>query len=109
MGRPYMGQPGEEIDPEKIDVYRGGYDVHPKPDEYKVDPSNGFVKSTHGVSVETDAAALARFGAVLRIKSLPATLKIVQRGKRPTHFEIVPRQPMTPDDYEAALGQVILE
>lgn len=109
MGQPYQGQPGEEIDPEKVDVYRGGHDVVPKPDEYKTDPATGNVKCTHGVSLETDAGALARFGTVRRVASLPPTLRIVQRGRRPTHFEIVPRQPLSPSDYERALGQVILE
>lgn len=41
MGQPYKGQPGEEIDPEKIDVYRGGHDVFPTLRDYKVDPTNG--------------------------------------------------------------------
>lgn len=109
MGQPYQGQPGEEIDPEKVDVYRGGHDVVPKPDEYKTDPATGNVKCTHGVSLETDAGALARFGTVRRVASLPPTWRIVQRGRRPTHFEIVPRQPLSPSDYERALGQVILE
>jgi hypothetical protein len=108
MGRPYEGEPGEEIDPEKIDVYRGGHDLAPKPDEYKIDPESGYVKGTHGVSLETDAAILARFGAVIRVKSVPSTLKIIQRGRRPTQFEIVPRQPMNPWDYEDALDQVEL-
>lgn len=109
MGQPYQGQPGEEIDPEKFDVYRGGYDLAPKPDDYKVDPVSGLIKTTHGVSLETDAGALARFAVVMRVKSIPAVLKIVQRGRRGTHFEIVPRRPMSPHEYESALAQIVLE
>src|SRR5947209_4851585 len=109
MGEPYQGQPGEEIDPAEVDVYRGGRDLDAKPTEYRVDPATGYVKSTHGLSVETDMAALARFGTVSRIKGLPTTLMIVQRGRRATHFEVVPRQPMSPHDYETALSQVTLE
>lgn len=95
MDDPYQGRPGEEIDPERIHFYRGGQNLDAKSNEYKVDLVTGYLKSTHGVSVETDLAALARFGEVRRIKSVPAMLKIVQRGRRLTHFEIVPRQPLT--------------
>ncbi len=60
MAQPYQGQPGEEIDLEKVDVYRGGPDLVRKPDEYKIDPATGNVKCSHGVSLESDAGALAR-------------------------------------------------
>ncbi|HVA45095.1 MAG TPA: hypothetical protein VNH11_01805 [Pirellulales bacterium] len=109
MNDPYEGRPGEEIDPQTINVYRGGHDLDAKPNEYKVDRASGYLKNTHGVSVETDQAALARFGEVRRIKSIPPMLTIVQRGQRLTHFEIVPRQSLTPSEYQAALDQVELE
>jgi hypothetical protein len=35
-------------------------------------------------------------------------LKVVQRGRDPHHIEIVPAQPMTLADYEAALRKVVL-
>ena len=108
MGQPYQGQPGEEIDPAKVDVYRGGSSLDAKPHEYKVD-ARGMVKATHGLSVETDSAALSRFGGSSRIVSAPASLQIIQRGARPTHFEIVPRQPMKPSEYQEALDQIVLE
>lgn len=109
MVEPYKGQSDEEIDCEKVDVYRGGGNLQAKPDEYKVDPTTGLVKGTHGVSIETDPALLARFGDVRRIKVIPGTLRIVQRGRRRTHFEIVPRRPLTPEEYQDALNQVELE
>ncbi len=108
MDDPYQGQLGEEIDPEAVNVYRGGHDLSARPNEYKVDAA-GNVKTSRGVSIETDRAALSRFGDVFRIKSIPGTLRIVQRGQRLTHFEIVPRQPMTPLEYQAALDEVLLE
>lgn len=104
---PYAGTPGEEIDPSVVAVYRGG-SLQATPTDLNIDPITGNLRTTHGVSLETDAAALARFGQVRQIKSIPPTLKIIQRGRRLTHFEIVPRLAMSPDDYHVALTQVQL-
>ena len=104
---PYAGTPGEEIDPSVVAVYRGG-PLHATPNDLNIDPRTGNLRTTHGISLETDAAALARFGQVRQITSIPPTLKIIQRGRRRTHFEIVPRLPMPADDYHHALTQVQL-
>jgi hypothetical protein len=86
---PYQGKPGEIIDPSTVEVYRGGDDFTVKPGDTKV--INGTVQPTHGISLETDPAVLARFGGAKKIVSIPDELQIVQRGKRATHFEIVPK------------------
>jgi hypothetical protein len=39
---------------------------------------------------------------------VPDNLRIIQRGRDPHHFEIVPAAPMTRAEYEAALGQISL-
>jgi hypothetical protein len=59
--------------------------------------------------VETDPSGLARFGGAHKVKSIPAELQIVQRGRRETHFEIVPQQPMTPERFQELLRQIVLE
>jgi hypothetical protein len=38
--------------------------------------------------------------------SVPDSLRIIQRGKDPTHFEIVPKEPMTEADYRDALAKI---
>jgi hypothetical protein len=42
------------------------------------------------------------------VTNLPEELRIVQRGRDPTHFEIVPARPMTPAEYEEALSKIVL-
>jgi hypothetical protein len=59
--------------------------------------------------VDTDPSRLAGFGGARRVKSIPGELQIVQRGVRDTHFEVVPKQPMTPERYEDLVGQIVLE
>ena len=83
---------------QKVSVYRGADLTDPeinaklfklKSGECKVD-SNGFVKSSHGVSLDVNPEYLQKFGGAIKLRSLPQGLKIIQRGKRPEHFEIVP-------------------
>ncbi len=100
----YHGKPGEIIDPEKIDVYRGGSDFTVKPGDTKV--VNGLVQPTHGLSLETDPAVLARFGGAKKIVSIPDDLQIIQRGKRDTHFEVVPKIPITPDEFQELVKKI---
>jgi len=103
---PYKGSPGEEIDPTKVDVYRGGSEMKVEPTHIRIDPETGLVKSTHGLSLDTDSGALARFGATPKIKRIPPELKIIQRGGRDTHFEVVPREPMTPARYQELVDRI---
>ena len=105
---PYRGQPGEVIDPAKVDVYRGGRSLEVKPGEIKVG-RDGLAQPTHGLSLDTDPSNLSRFGGASKVKSIPDELQIVQRGKRDTHFEAVPRVPMTPERYQELARQIELE
>ncbi len=93
--------------PDGKDVYRGGNDMTLKQGEYRLD-SNGLVKTTHGVSVNTDAGAVAKFGGAYKVQSLPDGLKIIQRGKNLMHFEIVPQYAMPLNQYQSLLYQVQL-
>lgn len=94
--------------PEKegLGYYRGGNSCVPKPGEYKV--KNGMVQPTHGVSLYNNAKRVEKWGTFI-IMSIPSTLKIIQRGADPEHFEIVPVAPMTEADYKAALSGVQLK
>lgn len=108
-GAPYQGQPGEEIDPTVIDVFRGGDDLTIRPGDVRTDPDTGLLVLTYGASVDTDPNALRRFPRIRKIKSIPPELTIRQRGKRPTHFEVMPRQPMSEERYKELLRLVELE
>jgi hypothetical protein len=88
--------------------YRGGNDLTPLPHELRVDPATGMLRPTHGVSVWSKPHGLDRFGGPHQVTQLPQELVIIQRGKNPDHYEIVPAFPMTQDDYEHALAGVVL-
>jgi hypothetical protein len=77
-----------------------------RPQDLRLD-SNGLVKTTHGVSLSTNAAKLERFGGARRIKALPEGLKIIQRGADPSHYEIVPTFPMTLEQFQNLLNLIV--
>ncbi|HAA30295.1 MAG TPA: hypothetical protein DCE56_24705 [Cyanobacteria bacterium UBA8553] len=90
----------------KGSIYRGGSKFQAKPNEVKID-RKGCVKPTHGISVHLDADKVRRFGGAYKITSLPDTLKIIQRGKDPRHYEIVPREAnLTFDQFNQELSKI---
>ena len=90
-------------------VFRGGTALEFQPHEVRIDKRTGLLKSTHGVSVDAEAERVARFGGAYRVRALPDGLTIIQRGRRPEHYEIVPLAPITPERYQELLDQVELE
>ena len=76
-----------------------------KPNEVRLD-ANGMVKPTHGISVNSSPSGLERFGGAQQIKHLPEGLQIIQRGKNPSHFEIVPTQPTELEHFQQLLNKV---
>ncbi len=88
--------------------YRGGARVAPTPGDVRIDRNTGLIRTTHGISVYDRPDGLDRFGGAHRIDSIPANLKVVQRGTDPHHHEIVPTAAMTMDEYEDALRQILL-
>lgn len=86
--------------------YRGGGSLEAGPNDVKIGP-DGLVKTTHGPSLNTDPAKLERFGEVYEIKLLPPELQIIQRGMNASHYEIVPRQPMTLERFQELLRSVV--
>jgi RHS repeat-associated protein len=97
---------GEQLDPAKTPIYRGGgTDIGPNDIRLS---SDGTVKQ-YGPSLGTDAAELqAKYGSVRQIKSVPEELQIVQTGRNPNHYEIVPRtnNSMTPKEFLEQLNRV---
>jgi hypothetical protein len=88
--------------------YRGGASLKPTPNDVRVDPRTGLLRTTHGVSVYNRPDNLDRFGGARRMVSVPGDLRIIQRGLDPHHHEIVPARPMSLSEYEGALSRVVL-
>ena len=86
--------------------YRGGSSLDVRTND--VDIKNGKVMPTRGISLSTDKEKMKSFGGAYRVVSYPPTLLIKQRG-RPDHYELVPVQAMTLDEYKAELANVKLE
>jgi hypothetical protein len=76
--------------------------------EFRID-AEGNVKPTRGVSVNTDPAAVERFGGAYEIKLLPPELQAVQQGANAGHFEIVPRQQMSLSRFVELLRSIVTE
>ena len=90
----------------KVSVYRGGTSFQLKPGEFKINKETGLVKTTHGVSLDVDANTVAKFGGAYKIESIPEGLKIIQRGKRAEHFEIVPTKEISVEKFQSLLNKV---
>ncbi|MGW2698221.1 polymorphic toxin-type HINT domain-containing protein [Streptomyces sp. NPDC001296] len=83
----------------------------PRPNDYKVDPETGFVRETHGVSVFDNSGSVSSKGFIphqIDESSFPDTLRVIQRGKDPRHFEIVPAPGanLTPERYAEELAKI---
>ncbi len=96
--------PRKTLDPTQTPVFRGGTSLTIKANEVRV--VEGKVMPSHGISLNTKAAGLERFGGAKQIKSLPSGLEIIQRGGNPNHYEIVPKEPMPLDQFQALLNRV---
>jgi len=91
-----------------IDYYRGGNSLKPRPIDVRIDPVTGLLRPGRGVSVFSRPDGLERFGGAYRVTRVPPELMIVQVGRDPAHFEIVPVSSMTLDQYEQALAKIVL-
>jgi Domain of unknown function (DUF4157) len=97
---------GMEIDPTTVQVFRGGKGFKLKPGEVKLDRATGLVQPTHGPSLDVVPENVARFDGAHRITHIPTELKVIQRGSRIEHFEVVPRQPMTESKFQQLLDAI---
>lgn len=91
---------------EERSVYRGGDDFTVKSNEVKINPETGNVKTSHGVSLDVNPDTVSKFGGAYKIESLPEELKIIQRGGRAEHFEIVPAYEMPLETFQDLLNQI---
>jgi hypothetical protein len=91
-----------------VRFYRGGSSLQPRPGEVRIDPATGLLRATHGISVFDRPDNLDRFGGAYEVMTAPDTLRIIQRGRDPHHFEIVPAAPMLLAEYEFSLQQIVL-
>jgi RHS repeat-associated protein len=118
----YVDDPLTWIDPLGLmEVFRGGTadSVHfvVRPNEYKIDKQSGLVKPAgdpyaRGLSVFDNPESIKAKGFVpYRVvpSSIPSTLAIEQRGRDPRHFEILPRAPVTPEQYQQELHKLRAE
>jgi RHS repeat-associated protein len=87
-------------------LWRGGSSFDVGPDDVKADKATGYINPGRGISLDTNRAKLvARWGAVRPIRYLPSKLLIRQFGQ-PTHYEIIPGERMTVDEYKKLIGQI---
>lgn len=91
-----------------VRFYRGGSSLQPRPGEVRIDPATGLLRTTHGISVSDRPDNLDRFGGAYEVMTVPNPLRIIQRGRDPHHFEIVPAAPMSLAEYEEALRKIDL-
>ena len=90
--------------PEGKTLWRGG-SFQVGPNDVKVDLETGLVRPGRGISLDTDRSQLSRFDSLRPIRSLPEGLLIRQVG-RPTHYEIIPGEPMTLDRYKDLIESI---
>lgn len=88
--------------------YRGGPSLAPRMIDVIINRKTGLLTPTRGVSVFGRPDGLDRFGGAYKVGAIPESLRIVQTGRNPYHFEIVPAQAMTFAEYEEAIGKIIL-
>ena len=92
--------------------YRGGPKLNARIDEVKLERSTNRLKSSHGVSVynRSDHHNLNAHGGAYTLGSIPIQLRVIQRGKDTSHYEIVPAQALalTFEEYQEYLDQIVL-
>ncbi len=69
------------------------------------------MRDTHGVSVFDNPSSVASKGFTpheINPSTVPAELRIIQRGQDPHHYEIVPRPGanLTPEGFAACLSRI---
>ena len=81
-----------------------------QPKEFRV-TAGGEVKDTHGVSVFDNPHSVVDRGYVpheIDLNSVPSELQIIQRGRDPLHYEVVPRSGgrLLPEEFQRALAKI---
>ncbi len=96
-----------EIDPTKVNIFRGGstLEVRPNVDVQFVKGTENL-KTGYGLSLDVSAPPMEKFGGAYRIECIPPELRIVQRGSKRGHFEIMPRSEMTLARYKELVALI---
>ena len=90
-------------------VFRGSADLTPRLGiDMLLERNTGLLRTDRGSSLFDDPAKAARFGAVYVVESLPVGLKIQQRGRDSSHYELMPAEPMPFERYVELLTYVVL-
>ncbi len=89
--------------------FRGGPSLVPRPIDVIINPKTGLLSPMRGVSIFDHPKGLERFGGAYEVGPIPESLMIIQRGRDPHHFEIVPVYPMPLDEYEVELAKTPLK
>ena len=90
-------------------MFRGGPDLTPRLGiDVLLECNTGLLRTDRGISLFDDPAKAERFGAVSVVESFPEGLKIQQRGRDPSHYELMPAEPMTFERYVELLTHVVL-
>ncbi|MCK6641702.1 MAG: DUF4157 domain-containing protein [Bacteroidia bacterium] len=92
----------------QVPVYRGGGKFEVQPKDIKMS-KNGMVKTSHGLSLDVDpkASSVVNNGGAYEIISIPEGLKIIQRGMRAEHFEIVPEYEMSIENFQNLCDKIV--
>jgi hypothetical protein len=90
-------------------LFRGGADLTPRLGiDVLPERNTGLLRTDRGLSLFDDPAKAERFGAVYMVESWPEGLKMQQRGRDPSHYELMPDEPMTFERYIELLTHVVL-
>ena len=75
--------------------------------DVKIDTNTGLVKPIRGISLNSNPSILERFGGAREVVSIPEELQVIRTSN--THFELVPRTPMSLSRYQELLNRVVLK
>jgi hypothetical protein len=90
-------------------VFRGGADLTPRLGmDVLLERNTRLLRTDRGISLFDDPVKAVRFGAVHMVESLPEGLRIQQRGRDPSHYELMPAEPMPFERYVELLTRVVL-
>ena len=92
------------VDGHRVSVYRGGNDLTLKPNEYKILKDG----TKRGLSTNIDPNQVRQFGGAYRVKRIPSGLKIVQQGQNLNHYEIIPNNVLTQEQFQLLLNKIIV-
>jgi hypothetical protein len=88
--------------------FRGGPSLKVRRNEVRIDAKTGLVLPLRGLSVRSRPDGLDTFGGAYQVTQIPAALNIIQIGRDPDHYEVIPASAMSFDDFQDLLNQIVL-